>query len=166
MKEIWKPVVGYENDFLISNKGRLKRIKTGNILKSNLVGKGYLACCVSLGDRNNKKSFKIHQLVAQVFIDNPDNKPIINHIDGNKLNNSIENLEWCTYSENTQHAYDNNLMTIYRGEDIKTSKLTEKEVLEIRDYYGRLSSRKVAKLYNVNKNAILNIWNRKSWKHI
>ena len=166
MKEIWKPVVGYEKLFLISNKGRLKRIKTGNILKPTLIGRGYCSCYVSLGSRNKGKLFRIHRLVAEAFIDNPDNKPQVNHIDCNKLNNNVDNLEWCTNHENMQHAHDNKLMNLPKGEKSKNSKLNKKEVLEIREYQGKLSSRKVGILYNIDKSTILSIWNRKTWKHI
>ncbi len=69
---------------------------------------GYYQCI--LRDSNGKKHYiRVHRLIAKAFIDNPNNLPQVNHIDGNKLNNSIDNLEWCTNRENTQHGYDNHL---------------------------------------------------------
>lgn len=74
-----------------------------NLLKKNVHGTGYLRTIIF---KNQKpKNFLIHRLVAQAFIPNLDNKPCINHIDGNKQNNCIENLEWCTHSENSKHNY-------------------------------------------------------------
>lgn len=118
--EIWKDVVGYENIYEVSNLGRVKMLKrivnagNGSVLnlkesiKSlHLVGRGYKA--VNLCKDGNKKPNYIHRLVAQAFIPNPHNKKTVNHIDGDKLNNKVDNLEWMTYSENNKHAYDNKL---------------------------------------------------------
>lgn len=73
--------------------------------------------CVSLSKNNTHNTYFVHRLVAQAFIPNPENKPQVNHKDGNKLNNCVENLEWCTASENTKHAYDNKLTHIKRGDE-------------------------------------------------
>lgn len=119
MEEIWKDIEGYKDYYQISNLGRVKAlkrriIKSNNyrntkerILKINKSSNGYLT--ISLSMFCNGKTFRIHRLISVAFIDNPENKPCINHIDGNKFNNTIENLEWCTYSENAIHAYKNGL---------------------------------------------------------
>ena len=114
--EIWLPIKGYEGLYEISNLGRVKslpkvrgRAVTGEkILKSHVVN-GYEMVMLC----RNYKTFNasVHRLVAQAFIPNPKNKPHINHIDGNKANNNIENLEWCTPSENMMHAYRTGLKT-------------------------------------------------------
>ena len=114
--EIWLPIKGYEGLYEISNLGRVKslpkvrgRAVTGEkILKSHVVN-GYEMVMLC----RNYKTFNasVHRLVARAFIPNPKNKPHINHIDGNKANNSIENLEWCTPSENMIHAYRTGLKT-------------------------------------------------------
>ena len=108
MQEIWKDIKGFEGKYKISNLGRVYSIKNNIILKQGYDGKKYST--VSL---YNKKQFhfKIHRLVAEAFIPNPDNLPQINHIDGNKQNNCVDNLEWCTCSHNIKEAYRLGLMT-------------------------------------------------------
>ena len=115
MKELWKPVKGYETIYMISNKGRIKTVSRyivyrkgtaavfvkGRILNPVVNKRGYVHIRL-----NDKKDYSIHRLVALAFIDNPDNLPTIDHIDGNKQNNRVDNLEWVTYKENNQRAYD------------------------------------------------------------
>lgn len=103
INEIWKDIKNFEGKYQISNLGRVKSLNyagTGkaHILKNRYDGHGYPQ--ISLG-RN--KQMRVHRLVAEAFIYNPQNKPYVNHIDGNKTNNKVENLEWCTPAENTQH---------------------------------------------------------------
>lgn len=121
-KEIWKDIIDYEGLYQVSSYGRVKSLsrKVSNgkgfyiikerILKSILTKKGYYN--ISLYKNGKSKNFRVHRLVALHFISNPENKPQINHIDGDKSNNHVDNLEWCTASENTQHAYDNGLKYI------------------------------------------------------
>lgn len=126
-KEIWMPVVGYEDLYEVSSLGNVKslgrvveysdgRIRhcQGKIMsqcisaKKNTKNMGYKQ--VRLTDYNKKSTAHfVHRLVAEAFISNPENKYTVNHIDGNKHNNNVDNLEWASYSENNQHAYDNNL---------------------------------------------------------
>ena len=115
MKEIWKPIKNYENYYMISNKGRIKTISRyivyregttpafvkGKILKPSIRPRGYKH--IKLLD---KRDFDIHRLVAIHFLDNPNNLPAVDHIDGNKLNNNVNNLEWVSIKENNQRAYD------------------------------------------------------------
>lgn len=111
-KEYWKPVVGYEGLYEVSNWGRVKgldrwvksrwgsiRICKGRIMKSYTNKSGYLY--VVLCKNNKHKTYKIHRLVAEAFLPNPDNLPQVNHRDENKLNNNAENLEWCSAKYNT-----------------------------------------------------------------
>lgn len=115
MATIWKPVKGYEN-YIISTDGKVKNIITGKILKGGQNQKGYLQ--VQLYKNGKRIQPFIHKLVAEAFIDNPDNKPQVNHIDGNKTNNNISNLEWCDNRENQNHAIKNhlrkNLLAVYQ----------------------------------------------------
>jgi len=101
--EEFKEVVGYENRYHISNLGRLISLKGyPKILKVSKDSRGYYSTTLSL--RTNKKMHLIHRLVATAFIPNPLNLPFINHIDGNSVNNTLSNLEWCTPKENCHHA--------------------------------------------------------------
>lgn len=109
-QEIWKPVAECNGEYYVSSHGRVKSLKFGKerILKPSLSGNRYLS--VDLWYLNKKRKVQnIHRLVALTFIPNPDNKPEVNHIDGNKLNNHIDNLEWVTRRENVKHAWDNGL---------------------------------------------------------
>lgn len=115
-KEVWKDVKGYEGIFKISNKGRLKRIKNSpnmpdnNILKGSICMHGYRYYNMKVRDKGKKN--KAHRLVAIAFLENPDNLPQVNHIDGNKLNNTAENLEWCDQLHNNRHALATGLRKI------------------------------------------------------
>lgn len=116
MKEIWKDIPEYEGYYQISNLGRIKSLISFNghkfIHKEKILKpqkNRYLT--VRLAKNKNIKQYTVHRLVAKVFLLNKENKPCVNHIDGNKYNNNINNLEWVTYKENTAHAYKNNLIT-------------------------------------------------------
>jgi len=99
--EIFKPIKGYD-DYLISTWGRVFNTRTGKYVRQEVHDKGYLR--VDLFNGAGRKHCKVHRLVAEAFIPNPDGKQQINHIDGNNQNNSISNLEWVTNEENAQKA--------------------------------------------------------------
>lgn len=133
MEETFKDVIGYEGFYQISNLGRLKslerfikgrnngkRLKPESIIKNKLDSKGYYH--YELSKLGKKKDLRLHRLIAEVFIPNPELKPYINHKNGIKTDNSILNLEWVTQSENTQHAYDTGLMVGQKGKDHSSSK--------------------------------------------
>ena len=107
--EEWRDIKGYEGKYKISSHGRVKSLpKEGNaykevMLKPLITNKGYSRVC--LFKNNSRKYVSIHRLVADTFISNPYNKPQVNHIDGNKTNNKVDNLEWCNQSENELHAH-------------------------------------------------------------
>jgi len=120
--EIWIDIVGYEDMYQISNLGRVKslsRIHSNGINthyttkekirkhRVNIQRNGY--CEISLFKNNKEKRYKIHRLVLIAFSNNIENKPEVNHIDGNKENNRLDNLEWVTSIENSKHAWDNKL---------------------------------------------------------
>lgn len=114
--EIWKDIEEYEGLYQISNLGRVKSFgkQTGFytrkhelILKDNIDKDGYHL--TTLIKKRTRQHLRIHRLVAEAFIPNPEDKPQVNHKDGNKDNNSVENLEWCTPSENVKHSYDKKL---------------------------------------------------------
>lgn len=117
LNEEWKDIKNYKNLYQVSNYGRVKslekvshvngRIYPIKILKCHINTKKYLDVDLCKNGKSNRRS--IHRLVAETFIPNYEDKPQINHIDCNKWNNKINNLEWCTNSENQQHAFKNNL---------------------------------------------------------
>lgn len=130
MEEKWKQIANFEN-YYVSNKGKVieknykSRKKLSNItkeVKNYVKENGYLQ--VNLYSKKEKKSYKkyLHRLVAEAFIPNPNDYPCVNHLDGNKTNNNINNLEWCTYSQNMVHAVKNNLFPIKFGKNNKNSK--------------------------------------------
>lgn len=124
-KEVFKDVLGYEGLYQVSNLGRVKSLKRKNIfycalkkeylerptkekiLSFNKSKRGYFQVCLTKNGKS--KTYTVHRLVAEVFIDNPLNKKTVNHIDGNKENNCANNLEWTTIGENIRHAFDNGL---------------------------------------------------------
>jgi hypothetical protein len=152
LNEEWKDIKGYEGIYKVSNYGKIKNIRLykhyyhtqnnkiykdyrlidkyksfrqNKILINSSNDKGYFI--ISLCKNNISKTNRIHQLVAQHFIPNPDNKPCVNHKDGNKQNNNVSNLEWCTHKENMIHAYEiglkkaaNKKVKILKGDFSKT----------------------------------------------
>lgn len=108
MQEIWKDLIGYEGLYQVSNLGNIRSLnyrKTNAIkqLKYRINHKGYFD--VQISKKAKTKRMFLHRLVARTFIPNPNNLPQVNHIDGNKLNNNVNNLEWCDNSYNQKHAY-------------------------------------------------------------
>lgn len=103
-----KDVVGYNGEYKVSDMGEVYSKRFNRPLKTYVTKSGY--CRVKLYHNAKGKMFQVHRLVAEAFIKNPLNKPQVNHIDGNKLNNSVANLEWCTCHENLVHACANRLI--------------------------------------------------------
>lgn len=108
MEEIWKDIKGYEGLYQISDRGNVKSLNYNNtgkncILKSSNNGNGYL--CIGLRINGKTKTRRVHRLVCEAFLPNPENKETVNHKNGIKTDNRLENLEWATYSENNKHSY-------------------------------------------------------------
>lgn len=131
MEEIWKDIEGYEGKYQVSNLGRVKSLKRKcNVLNGyrtvnekilNLNKNRYGYVTVNLSKNNKNKICTIHRLVATAFIPNPENKPQVNHIDGNKTNNIVENLEWVSKEENMQHAVNTGLLKFTEERNHKIS---------------------------------------------
>lgn len=150
--------------------------KKRSILKPAKDNKGYLK--VGLLINGKLKTYRVHRLIAETFIPNPLNKPQVNHKNGIKTDNMVENLEWCTNRENQLHAIQKGLIIHKKGykrdtewligENNSNSILTEKEVLEIREKFvpRKVTRTILAKEYNVSKATIKDIILRKSWTHL
>lgn len=177
--EIWKDVVGYEGFYKVSNKGRVKSLprttKTKNGKLYKVSGKdmsihisnvGYPS--VRLTARGESSIHSVHRLVATAFIENPKNKAYVNHKDGIKTNNSLDNLEWSTPVENSLHAWENGLARVAVGEKHASSKLTAEDVRYIRMAASKYGVTRVSlsKEFGVAPQSIGDIVLRKTWKHI
>lgn len=126
MEEVWKDIKGYEGIYQVSNIGRIRSLDRINIYKNGTkrFEKGKVKALVKnklgyvqiiLNKENKKSSRRVHRLVAQAFIENPNKYEEINHIDGNKLNNNVTNLEWCNRKQNVRHAINNGLRKKHYG---------------------------------------------------
>ena len=160
--EIWADIVGYEGHYQISTFGRVKSFYRGKqrILAPFIDKDGYFQIALGRG-----KKFKIHRLVATAFIPNPDDKPQINHIDGNKMNNHVNNLEWCTNRENQNHALQTGLIKSSRG-----NVLEDKEVLWCRKSYIPYDSEfgiaALARKFNIDSSTMCAILRCKTYKDV
>ncbi len=178
-KEIWLPIINYNGLYEISsfervrgldrrvvrkNKGFLK-IK-GRILRPAISSSGYLS--VSLSKNSRGLTHNIHRLMAEHFIDNPNNYKCVNHLDGNKLNNNIPNLEWCTYSQNSIHAHNSGLMdNKAKGSKSYLSKLNEDDVKNIKKMIRKgLSNKKIKTFYDIDVSTISSIKIGRTWSHV
>ena len=175
--EVWKDVIGFESFYEVSNLGCVRskyrvvkrksnstQIRQTRLLTLNLRSDGYIRVFLSGNKRITKN---VHRLVAIAFIPNLENKPTVNHIDGDKTNNNVSNLEWATNLENSRHAWKNGLITSSRGESAGNSKLKELDVINIR-YLLKIGnlSQLLADKYGVSKSLINQIRRREIWKHI
>ena len=162
--EIFKDIIKFENTYQISNFGNVRNKKTGLLLKPQYNKKGYKYVYLSYSHTGRVKWY-IHRLVATHFIQNPESKPQVNHIDGNKSNNHADNLEWCTNDENQRHAVLNNLH--YQGESHKDSKFTEDSVKLLPKLINiGFSISQINKLTGVAHVNIEKIINGKSWRQL
>lgn len=175
MKEIWKDIEGYEGYYQVSNLGNVRRLNKDyrsakyKYLKPKIEKNGYLRVC--LYKKTIHKFYSIHRLVALTFIPNPDNKPTVNHINGKKDDNRIENLEWATYSENELHSIyvlKNNKNTQNQRQSASiigksTRKLTMLQALEIKKEYKKISRKELSKKYKVSVSTINKIIQNKTY---
>lgn len=173
--ELWKPVVNWENKYEISSFGRLRNLLTQNIISGWLGKNGYR--CVTLGHSNKKN---IHAIVLESFVgQRPCSNHCCNHIDGNKLNNRLDNLEWVTYSENNSHAYRTGLKKPikpdsqrFRERSVQSCsegkgnvKLSSDQVRKIRRQWSEdnRTMRSLGREYNISHHQISNLLKGKSY---
>ena len=182
LNELWKDIPGYEGLYQASSLGRVKSLdrlavyrkdpkrfyhKQEKLLKQQK-SKGYLSVKLFNGFSDGK-TIHVHRLVATAFIPNPHKLSTVNHINGNKSDNYVSNLEWVTHSYNVKHSYDTGLKSPdnYKGEGNGTSKLTNLQVCSIRsDHANKSNYTTLSKKYNTSVSNIHSIVKRKSWSHI
>lgn len=163
-EETWKYIEGYEQHYLVSNLGNIKSKKgcKEKTLKPVTNKLGY--CRVTLSLSGVTRCFLVHRLVAILFIDNNKNKPQVNHINGNKRDNRVINLEWATSSENVSHGYKIGVSKGNVGEKNPSSKLSQEQVKEI--FLSKSKHKNLCQIYGVCKKTISNIKCGKSWSYI
>jgi predicted DNA binding protein len=172
--EIWKPLI-YHGKRLsewheVSNKGRIRNARTGTVYRLAKNKQGYLQVCLTTGSRSSKKAIKVHRAVAETFLEKKDIKDVVNHKDGNKENNQVDNLEWCSQSENTIHAIKLGLIDTSRnsGERNVNTKFTKEQVEAIRAAYKPrdkfLGTRGLARITGVDHMTISRIVRKRVWK--
>lgn len=176
--DYWKDIKGYEGLYSVSYCGGVrnlrrmakhyrggKRLVRDRILRLVWDNGGYLT--VFLCDGNGQLRKRVHRLIAEAFIKNPNNYPQVNHKVPVKTINFACNLEWCTSSHNTLHAYKNGLIPSRKGENHPRSKLTNKEVINIKKLLNQnYTQSSIAQKYNINTHVVSDIKIGKTWSHI
>ena len=177
MEEIWKDIKGYEGSYMISNLGRARSIDRiiirsdgvertikGGILKQHNNKAGYPS--FGVWKDNKRVLLMTHRIVLSEFVQNNDKTLVVNHKDGDKENNLLSNLEWCTQKFNIDHAMNNGLFD-NRGIKHGNSKISESDVLKIRKLHkDGLNHQEIADKIGVKRRNVTSIVNRKTWKHI
>lgn len=177
--EIWK-AIPFAPQYQVSSIGNLKSIKrtsitikdgieVSRVLKERPIAERVNNCGytrVTLYIKGALKSYSMHRLVASLFIPNPDNKRTVNHINGNKRDNRVENLEWNTHQENVIHSYRTGLKTPTKGSQFKR-KLNDDQVRQIKTYkWSGKTKKEIAAMFNVHRVTIHDIYNERTWRHI
>lgn len=182
--EEWKWIAGYEGRYEVSNQGRVRSFcrvngtrysdrKEPQVLRRYLGKNGYLYISLTdLGHKHKHCQLLLHRVMSLAFIPNPENKPYINHIDGNRANCALSNFEWVTQSENILHGISIGRLTVAknpaRGEQAHKSNLTDLDVRAIRKRHaqGGLSYSQLGREYGVADITIKRIVKRRNWTHI
>jgi hypothetical protein len=171
-EERWVPVKGLEGKYEISNYGRVKSLgRKGNHFKTHFLtltrnGPHHKYIIAQLWDGNKKQSTMVHRLVALHFLENPINVTVVHHKDGNKENNHVSNLEWCTTRQNLLYDFAMGVRS-NRGEKSPMHKLTKREVDFIRYLFGlypNMNETWIARFYGISQHAISCVVNFKTWK--
>lgn len=161
--DLYEIVESVEKGYFVSPNGNIYN-RHGDLMVGAVGRCGYRHIIL------NRKNRNVHRVIAETFIPNPNNFACVNHKDGNKLNNSVDNLEWCTYSENTLHSYRTGLEQRMCGEQHHAHKLTEDDVRYIRSVYNKRNKEfgaiALAKKFNIDRTTIHDIVRGKTWRDI
>lgn len=175
-KERWEYIPFTKNGYQVSNFGNVRSwvkkggrrfkgmAKTPALLSVSINSGGYPQISVAQCEIGKPKTYRIHRLVAETFIKNPNNYPVVLHIDDNKLNCHYTNLKWGTSADNNRDAFLKGIIVPAKGEARKKSKLTNKDVMDI--FKSKDTCRALAKHYKVNHTCIVDIRSGRSWNHI
>lgn len=166
--ETFKTVIGWCN-YEVSNIGTVRNKLRPNVVRKPIINNwGYVQ--LNLCKNSKYKCKLVHRLVGEAFIPNPENKPEINHKNGVKTDNRVENLEWVTVSENRQHAYDTGLEVTPRGKYSPSSKLLEEQVIEIKRLInsGMYKQKEIGNMFGIDQSHVsrLKTGSRKYWSNI
>lgn len=172
MEDQWKDIQGYEGLYRVNTNGEIYSVRSNKKLKQfyrgNRIDNKYLV--VDLRKQGKRKVISVHRIVAEAFIPNLDSLPCVNHKDGNKNNNCVENLEWCTYLDNNTHAINTGLKKYKSGTKNKNSKLTYDEVVEIKKCLilgdSKYGTRPLAAKYGVDHKVIMDIYHNKKYQDV
>lgn len=168
----WVDIKGYEGLYQVNQDGEVYSKQTNRVLKQFYRGKrpDNKYRVVDLKKNGDRKTVSVHRIVAQAFIPNPDNLPCVNHKDGDKNNNCVENLEWCTYSENNNHAIKNGLKKYKSGTKNKNSKLTYDDVVAIKKCLtlgdSECGTRPLSMKYGVDHKVIMDIYHNRKYQDV
>ena len=182
LNEIWLPIKDFEDYYEVSNLGRFRskdrllirnngvtQFTKGKILKNNYYSNGYVQLILYVN--KNRFNFLGHRVVAEHFIPNPDNLPIVNHINLIKWDNRVSNLEWCTHSDNNNHAVKNGCFDnkkVIKGENHPNTKLTDEDVKYIKRNIKNINSSSLYSMFSdkISRSAFDKICKGETWKHI
>ena len=147
------------NGYVIHSDGTIDKKRGTGKIKPWVNTEGY--CQITMYIDGKAKHIQWHRLIAKYFVPNPNDHPVVNHLDGNKQNNHPDNLEWCTSSENSLHAVATGLLVACKGEDVGTAKVSNLHAQEIRDRYkaGGITQTLLAKEYGIGQTQVSNIVN-------
>lgn len=165
-EQIWKPVVGWEGFYTVSNHGEVKSVVRNRLLKPNIDTKGY--CQVKLYYGDSPKTVFIHVLVLEAFSGPKPDGFESRHLDGNKRNNQRSNLKWGTPKENASDRITHGRQVNQKGEDHWNAILTEHQIIEIRGLYkSRLGSQRgLARRFHVHRSTICDIVHDRTWRGV
>ena len=162
--EIWKDIPNYEGRYQVSSLGRVKSFKFSKerVLKCAVNSTGYIL--TNLYEKANRKAYKVHRLVMIAFIGESDLD--VNHKNGIKTDNRLENLEYCTRSENVQHAFNTGLSQSVKGERHGRAKLTRACAERIKYGHKGMMQKDISEIYGISPNQVCSIRTGRTWKHI